>query len=86
MNFFISGFDFSLPICRLFWMGGRRILPDDRKPRIPDPGSNLSSETVSDSYLSTPDELEGDNMRVRKLKSRLITLGINWDVFRKRHG
>ena len=64
-------------------MGGHRNLPDARKTRIPDPGSNLSSETVSDSYLSTPDELEGDNMRIRKLKSRLTTLETSWDVYHK---
>ena len=59
-------------------------LSEGRKTRIPDPGSNLSSETVSTSYLSTPDELEEDNMRVRKLKSRLITLGTPLDVYRTR--
>ena len=83
MNFFIAAFDFSLPICRIRAMGGRGILSEGRKTRIPDPGSNLSSETVSDSYLSTPDELEGDNMRIRKLKSRLITLETSWDVYNK---
>ena len=48
--------------------------------------SNLDTDrsgTVSDLYLSTPDELEGDNMHVRKLKSRLIAFGINWDVYDK---
>ena len=84
MNFSIAAFDFSFPICRVRAMGGRGILSEGRKTRIPDPGSNLSSETVSDSYLSTPDELEGDNMRIRKLKSRLTTLGTNWDVYSKR--
>ena len=83
MNFFIAPFDFSLPICRIRAMGGRRFVPDDRETRFPDPGSNLSSETVSDSYLSTPDELEGDNMRIRKLKSRLTTLETSWDVYNK---
>ena len=83
MTFFISGFDFSLPICRVRAVGGRGILSEGRKTRIPDPGSNLSSETVSDSYLITPDELEGDNMRIRKLKSRLTTLESSWDVYNK---
>ena len=44
-------------------------------------GSSLDtdrSKTVSNPYLSTPDELEGDNMRGRKLKSRLITLNVSW--------
>ena len=49
--------------------------------------SNLDTDrsgTVSDPYLSTPDELEDYNMRVRKLKSRLITLGTLLDVSRNR--
>ena len=46
----------------------------------------LGAETVANPDLTTPDELEGDNMRVRKLKSRLIRLGTHWDVYRKRYG
>ena len=48
MNFFIAAFDFSLPICRIRAMGGRRNLPHGRKTRFPDPGSNLSSENRSE--------------------------------------
>ena len=39
-------------------------------------GSSLDtdrSKTVSDPYLSSPDELEGDNMRVLKLRSSSTT-------------
>ena len=57
----------------------------DLEPDLSDPGQPLprtdESETVSDPYLSTPDELGDDNMRVRKLRSRLITLGSSWDVY-----
>ena len=39
-------------------------------------GSSLDtdrSKTVSNPYLSSPDELEGDNMRVFKLRSSVTT-------------
>ena len=56
-----------------------RVPPPLQKPKS---GTN----TVANPDLSTPDELEDDNMRVLKLKSRLIRLGNNRDVFRKRYG
>ena len=42
--------------------------PPPQKPKS-------GTETVANPDLTTPDELEDDNMRVRKLKSRLIRLG-----------
>ena len=44
------------------------------------------AKTVRGLVLATPDELEGDNMRVRKLKSNVITLETFRDVSRKRNG
>ena len=61
----------------IFGMGGSSLEPNQKATR------GNRSETGSDPDLSTPDELEGDNMRVRKLKSRLITFGTNWDVYDK---
>ena len=51
-----------------------RLNYHSKEPQRPSAQHTDRSETGSDPYLSTPDELEGDSMRVRKMKSRLITL------------
>ena len=46
-------------------------------------GSSLDtdrSKTVSNPYLSSPDELEGDNMHVGKLRSSVTTSGHTQDA------
>ena len=81
----ISSFDFSVPI--EYAVSERWVvavfyqMPE--KPGFRIWGSKSGTKTVSNPDLSTPDELEGDNMHVRKLKSRLIAFGINWDVYDK---
>ena len=40
----------------------------------------LGAETVANPDLTTPDELEGDNMRVRKLRSSVTTSGHTQDA------
>ena len=44
------------------------------------------AKTVRGLVLATPDELEGDNMRVRKLRSRSTTFQGHWSTQQKQRG
>ena len=48
------------------------------KCRHPHPKPKSGTNTVANPDLTTPDELGDENMRVLKLRSRLITLNVSW--------
>ena len=71
----------------------RSIQRPKNEPKIPPKRTALTrrrppncAKTVRGLVLATPDELEGDSMRVRKLRSRSTTFQGHWSTQRKQRG
>ena len=72
----------------------RSISRPQNEPKIPPKRTALTrrrrplncAKTFRGLVLATPDELEGDNMRVRKLRSRSTTFQGHWSTQQKQRG
>ena len=71
----------------------RSIQRPKNEPKIPPKRTALTrrrppncAKTVRGLVLATPDELEGDSMRVRKLRSRSTTFQGHWSTQQKQRG
>ena len=71
----------------------RSIQRPQNEPKIPPKRTALTrrrppncAKTVRGLVLATPDELEGDSMRVRKLRSRSTTFQGHWSTQQKQRG
>ena len=71
----------------------RSIQRPKNEPKIPPKRTALirrrplnCAKTVRGLVLATPDELEGDSMRVRKLRSRSTTFQGHWSTQQKQRG
>ena len=73
MTFFISGFDFSLPICRVRAVGGRRNLPDGKKKQVS--GSGIKSELKKSKRMAAPPQFEAAKHVLNAFEARRVHLG-----------